>query len=506
MFILNETSWVKCLATMMAFTLFSLPLLPDSRARIDLNQAYWDADFVQIVDCFQKRKYQSLSLDEKLLFIECLARTGRNNLAGEKIKQLDIEQSHRSRIYACAGWVFLSSGYLDKAEDILDKSLELDGNTPNAMLAKMLLLLYLKQYEKSEKLFDHFLKSNPNLVHSFQVFLIGVEIFYAVGNLPKMFNWYNQRAKWMKKSDKQTAANLKASARLYKSIRKEKLFETTTEADTVTFPFAGTPDNNYFFINFRTGKSRPFRIILDTGNATGWMIHDRELYDNLKLKIGGRTTAIIGTETQALDGYRVYTELLDFESFQLHHLIGFYIPKPRPDFFDGNLNPIFIRNRVISLDGKKRQLVLRTKAAFDCYLANLRPEEYARLPWYGYEQVFLPVLVNQKMNGLGIIETGAEDIAVKLSFARILRLPLKPKIRYLSNGKVYRFFEAPISVSLGQWRFDRKNIEVWSFERFYRRLSGLTADVILGPQVFKENWIVSFDPFSRQVYIEGPGT
>jgi len=491
---------------LLSLCFFSFQVLADHISKIDLDQVYWDADFVKIVEHFQKREYQSLSLDEKLLFIECLARTGRNNLAGEKIKQIKIEQLYRSRIYASAGWVFLSSGLLIQAKDILEKSLELNEHGHNAILAKMLLFLYLKQYRESEKLFEQFLENNPDLENSFQVFLIGMEIFNALRDLPKIFKWYNQRASWMKKRDKQTAASLKASAQLYKSIRKKNLFEIDSDSDSITLPFAGEPGSRFFYINFKTGKSRNFRIILDTGNATGWMIHDREMYDNLKIKEGGRTTATIGTEAQTLDGYRIYTETLPFDSFQINHLTGVYIPKPRPDFFDGNLNPIFIRNRIISLDGKKKCLVLRTKESFNRYLAALRPKNYSRLPWYGYEQVFLPVMVNQKMNGLGIIETGAEDIAIKLNFAQILNLPMKPKVRYLSNGKVYRFFEAPVSVLLGHWRLDRKSAEVWSFERFYRRLSGLTADVVLGPQVFRENWIVSFDPFSRQIYLEGPGS
>jgi hypothetical protein len=310
----------------------------------------------------------------------------------------------------------------------------------------------------------------------------------------------------MKKRDKQTAVSLKASAKLYKSIRKKKLFEIDSNSDTIVLPFAEVSGNRFFYVYFKTGKSREFRIILDTGNATGWMIHDRELYDILKIKEGGRTTATIGTEAQTLDGYRIYTETLSFNSFQIKHLTGVYIPKPRPDFFDGNLNPIFIRNRVVSLDGKQKRLILRTEEAFNRYLATQQPKDYTQLPWYGYEQVFLPVMVNQKMKGLGIIETGAEDIAIKLNFAQLLNLPMKTRVKYLSNGNVYRFFEAPVSVSLGQWQLDRKSAEVWSFERFYRRLSGLTADVVLGPQVFRENWIISFDPFSRQVYLEGPGS
>jgi tetratricopeptide (TPR) repeat protein len=484
---------------------FSFPALVEPVSKFDLDQFYWDADFGRIVDHFQKLEYQSLSMDEKLLFIECLARTGRNNLAGEKIKQIKIEPRYRSRIYASAGWVFLSSGLLNQAKDILEKSLELSPDGHNALLAKMLLFLYLKQYEKAVKLLEQFLENNPDLENSFQVFLIGMEIFNAVRDLPKLYRWYKKRADWMKKRDKQTAASLKASAQLYKGIRKKNLFEIVSNSDTISLPFAGKPGSRFFCVNVKIGNSRKFRIILDTGNATGWLVHDRELYDNLTIKEGGRTTAIIGTEAQSLDGYRIYTETLPFDSFQIDHLTGVYIPKPRIDFFDGNLNPIFIRNRVISLDGKRKCLVLRTKEAFHRYLTALRPAMYSRLPWYGYEQVFLPVTVNLEENGLGIVETGAEDIAIKLSFARILHLPMKSKVRYLSNGKVYRFFEAPVSVSLGQWRLDRKNAEVWSFKRFYRRLSGLTADVVLGPQVFRDNWIVSFDPFSRQIFLEGPG-
>jgi hypothetical protein len=369
----------------------------------------------------------------------------------------------------------------------------------------MLLFLYLKQYGEAEKLLEQFLENNPDLENSFQVFLIGMEIFNAVRDLPKLYRWYKKRADWMKKRDKQTAASLKASAQLYKRIRKKNLFEIVSDSDTISLPFEGKPGSRFFCVNLKIGNSREFRIILDTGNATGWMVHDRELYDNLTIKEGGRTTAIIGTEAQSLDGYRIYTETLAFDSFQIDHLTGVYIPKPRIDFFDGNLNPIFIRNRVISLDGKRKCLVLRTKEAFNRYLAALRPAMYSRLPWYGYEQVFCPVTVNLEESGLGIVETGAEDIAIKLSFARLLHLPMKSKVRYLSNGKVYRFFQAPVSVSLGRWRLDRKSAEVWSFKRFYRRLSGLTADVVLGPQVFRDNWIVSFDPFSRQIFLEGPG-
>ena len=40
---------------------------------------------------------------------------------------------------------------------------------------------------------------------------------------------------------------------------------------------------------------------------------------------------------------------IDFGDFKINGLPGLYIPKPRPDFYDANLNPSFIRNRVVTI-------------------------------------------------------------------------------------------------------------------------------------------------------------
>ncbi|MCK4835102.1 MAG: hypothetical protein KAT17_00605 [Candidatus Aminicenantes bacterium] len=481
--------------------LFIWPL-PQSALETDLKKLYWDSSFKEIVNHFDKKNYPTLSLDDKLLYIECLARTGEGYAALKKLEKIVPEGPLEKDFYACCGWVYLSRGEFQKAEHFINRSLELDNHSQSGVLAKVMLFLYLKQFFKSEILFEDWLAKNPVFIQSFQTFLVGVEVYNATRKVKKLYNWYSKRAKLIKNEDKLTYDNLKASSRLYKGIRGKQLFEIVTESDSVEYPLAESSDCRFYFIFFQLKKNRNSKILLDTGNATGWMVHDRELYDYLDMKKGGRTVAVIGSEADVLDGYRIYTESLDFGSFQFRHLTGFYIPKPRSDFFDANLNPLFIRNRVVTLDGPGKRFIMRTKRAFDRYLLKKDGRKVVKLRWYGYEQAFIPLEINGVKKGLGIIETGAEDIAVLLDFARLLQLPLKPKVKYLSNGSVYRFFKAPVTIYLGSLKLNRSAADVWSFDRFYRRLSGLKAGVVLGPGVFKDTCVLSFDPFAQEIVVE----
>jgi hypothetical protein len=470
----------------------------------DPDGMYWDGRFDDIIKYFRDKKFQALSLNEKLLYIECLARIGRSADALEKLGQIPFDGPGKKEIQACAGWVYFSLGNFEKAGEFWKEPLRTEGIPNRPFFGKVMLLLFLKQVAEAEQLFFQILKEYPDKSQCFQVFLIGIEVFNATRKPAELFKWYSNRADMVRKNDRQTYLNLRANARLYRRIRNKNLFETRTESDLVAIPFVETGRNRFMLINFQPAGGRTYKILLDTGNATGWMIHDRELYDDLKLKTGGKIVASIGTEIEALDGYRIYNEKLDLDGLEIFHLVGYYIPKPRPDFFDANFNPSFIRNRVVTLDGQQKKMILRSKKAFDLYLNAIPSRRVVKLPWYGYEQVFVPVVVNRIHSGLGIIETGAEDIAIKLDFARIIQLPLLPRLKYLSNGRIFRFFETSVDVSLGMFRFERKSAEVWSFNRFSRHLSGLKADVVLGPQVFLGNgYIVSFDPFDRVMVVEG---
>ena len=69
---------------------FSALSVQDETKNVD--QLYLDVQFPGIVRYFEKKDYQKLSLEEKLLFIESLARTSRGLEAKEKLAPLLLFQ------------------------------------------------------------------------------------------------------------------------------------------------------------------------------------------------------------------------------------------------------------------------------------------------------------------------------------------------------------------------------------------------------------------------------
>lgn len=465
-----------------------------------------DAKFSQIADYFKKCDYQNLSLEEKLMFIETLSRTAQGNLALEKIEQILTHYPSTCEILTTAGIVYFSLGRLDQTKRYIDSALKVNKDFETALITKVMLLLYGQQYFEAENLFEKIIKKNPGLEESYLHFIIGIDLYKAAGNPQKLMNLYSKHAQKYKKRNKSYSRNIKSSARLFKRSAKKKLFEVVTKSEMAAVPFSGRTKNNRDNVLDLVVENKRYKVLLDTGNAVGWMIHNRELKKQLKVKSGGRRLTRIGTQAGILDGYYIYSESVRFDNFKINHLIGLYVPKPHPDFYDANLNPIVIRNRVVTIDYEKKQVILRTKDAFDRYmdsLDSLQKGNLSKLPWYGYKDVLVPVIVNGKSEGLAVIETGAEEIALRLDFARHLGLELEPGIKYLANGKVFRYFKTCVKISAGSFLFDKKGAEVWPLDRFYNRLTGLAPDVIIGPVTLrKEKFILSFDPYEKQVILQ----
>ncbi|MCP4156917.1 MAG: hypothetical protein GY757_54900, partial [bacterium] len=256
-----------------------------------------------------------------------------------------------------------------------------------------------------------------------------------------------------------------------------------------------------------TVKGKTYNVLLDTGNAVGWMLHNRDLMKEFNALQGSMIKTRMGTQDGMLDGYTIYSKTADFGPFKMNGLIGVYVPKPHRDFYDANLNPAFIKNRVVTIDYVKKQMILRTKAAFDSDMASLDagPAGVVQLPWYGYKHVYVPVQLKGNGtgsgHGLAMLETGAEDIALRLEFARKHGLQLTPAVKYLANGKVFHYFKSAVKLTLGTVPFQRKAADVWPLDRFHDQITGLGADVVMGPAAFANKNIISFDPIAKQVII-----
>jgi hypothetical protein len=467
---------------------------------VNVDQLYLDVQFPGIVRYFEKKDYQKLSLEEKLLFIESLARTARGLEAKEKLAPLLSIHSSEPGVLAAAGAVYLSLGELEGARTYIDKVLALKPGFHKAIISRILLLLYHRKFNEAKVLYEKLLKGDKEIPGSEFVFLVGIDVFRACREPQKLNELYKTRAQKVKKTNKSRYESLKANSRMHKRAGENKLFQVETAADNVVIPFAAGGKALRLNSISITIKGKTFNVLLDTGNATGWLVHSRELKELLKPGAGGRTLTRIGTESGMLDGYRQYYKTVDFSIFKIHHVNGIYVPKPHPDFPDANLNPSCIMDRVVTIDFVKKELVLQTKEKFESYLSGRSKESFSRLPWYGYKFLIVPVKVKRKQ-GLAMIETGAQDIAFKLDFVQGLQLQLIPKVKYSANGQVFKYHHVALVLEVGGFLFERQAAEVWPLNRFYNRITGVSPDVVIGPGAFEGEFSVSFDPFDNQIIL-----
>ncbi|MCP5051879.1 MAG: hypothetical protein GY940_32225, partial [bacterium] len=401
---------------------------------------------------------------------------------------------------ATAATVYFAAGQPVKAKQYITKALALNQNCKPALLTQIMLHLYHREFNQAKETYEKLSSLDRQWATSNFLFNIGTDVYRASGDTQRLIQLYKTHAA-TNQTDKYYQDSLKNDYKMYKKVGKKKLFNVETDSDKVTIPFVTGQNNLRENTVFMPVKGMRFKVLLDTGNASGWLLHGRKLRDLLKPKKGGRMLTRIGSEAGLLDGYRQLCKKLDFKNFRIHNADGIYIPKPRANFPDANLNPLFISNRVITIDFIKKELILRTKDRFEKDLQSLNSTRtVSRLPWNGHKHAFAPVSVKGK-NGLVMIETGAEDIAYDLDFVTGIQLPLQPRRKFLANGKVFNYHLTAATLSIGGLQLQRNNAEVWPFQRFHHPVTGLKPDVIIGPKTWKGKFAVSFDPFSRQIVL-----
>jgi len=472
------------------------------KVKPNLEGFYLDGQFNLILAELKESDYQKLSLWEKLLYIECKARTSAGQTVIDHLKQLLKEKPQHPGVLSVAAIVYLSTGEFDQAETYLTKSLSFDSKAPRALVTLVLLKLYQQRFVEAGKIYENLTGIEKQWRESEFLFLVGIDVYRALGAGEKLRKLYLTHAARVKKKNKRYYESLKADSRMLKRL-KGKLFQVKADTDNIVKPFSAEENDLRLNTISITVKGKSFKVILDSGNGTGWLVHSRELNELLKPKNGGKTIARIGSESGIFDGKRQYYETVEFNSFKLHHLSGIYIPKPRSNFPDANLNPSFIRDRVVVIDFVKRNLRLQSKERFERELSLLSKGTFSRLPWIGYKFPYVQVKVKGEANrkGLAMIETGADEIALNLNFLQGMELPLQPKVKYLANGQVINYHLAEVALLVGNFLFLRKEAEVWPLHDFYNRLSGLSPDVVLGPNVFSDRYAIAFDPFDKKIVI-----
>jgi len=467
----------------------------------DLEKSFWQADFASVIAHLEKQDENALSPKDRLLWIECLARTGRSDLAEEKLHRLTAGLLPSSSILAAAGNVYLAQGCKEQAERAVAEALALEPVSEKAVLARVILSLFSRDFAGAERWYRKLLGMIPGFRESFLVYLIGLEVYSARRDPQTLRRLYEERASQWKDRDKKYADSLKANARLYQSALKIPLFSAAGPLTESVIPFGRNLEDPRSNIILYEARGLEYRVLLDTGNRAGWTIHHPGLLRQLRSQRGGRIFSEIGTHAGLLEGSSIFTKKLEYEALSLTGLTGLYVPKPQPGFYDANLNPSFIQNRVVTLDYVERQLRLSPPGTSGPNLDVTTAEDAAKIRWFGHRLVYVPVKVGSK-EGLALIETGAKDISLRLEFARKLGWPLAARTRYLTSGEAVSYHVTPLRVTLGPFIFERDAAEVWPFQQLMDPLSGLMPDVVIGPEALAGSFILTLDPFENLVHLE----
>jgi len=453
-----------------------------------------------IVEIYKEQDLDKKSLDFKLIYLEALIRTGENERAEKLFGKIKKIAGNKFDISVLEGMAHLSKGDLISSDGSANSILKGELNSTSLIQLRFFIELYKRNFSAADSLLKTLLDHKSGFGKSNLYFLLASEFYRAAMEFEKLSSLYREKMKGIKKRDyRNYYTNLKLNYKLYKR-RPGIYFRVDTAKERVEIPFESGNKGALKSIAFTRGNKK-FSILLDTGNTSGWLIHSRDLREELKSFRGGRTVMQVGTESGKLDGFNIFCRTLEFEEFSLSGLYGNYIPKPRQDFFDANLNPAMIRNRIVSLDFINNRLILRTRDRFIADIENSDSMEVMKIPWFGHKYPMVPVLCNSK-NGMAIIETGAENVSIRSDFASELGISLTERSKYLSNGKIFKYFLGPVNVQLGKYLFVRDKAEVWPLERFRNRLTGFAPHVIIGPEAFEGKFIVSFVPDENVLVFE----
>ena len=483
----------KSLTVLILMLIFvMIPFLRGNSNKDDIKEAYLEGDFGKIIESYSEPGRQNVDIEFQLIYLESLIREGELKRAEKFMARMRISEENVPGLKALEDMMALAKGDLIKVEDIVANSSEKENQLFVFLQLRFYIELYKRNFFKAESFLSELRNHRSGFGNSHLYFLISSKFYRTVKDFGKLSLLYKKRMKILgKKKNREYYANLKQNYKLYKR-KIDKVFHINSDSDKIEIPFENKGKSALRSIALNSGEKK-YSILLDTGNTSGWLIHSRDLREDLKSVRGGRIVVQVGAESGNLDGFNIYSKSIDFGKFTLGGMFGNYIPKPRSDFFDANLNPAMVKNRIVSLDFINNQLILRSKERFDSDMLKNKKMVVLKIPWYGYNYPMVPVICNSK-NALAIIETGAENISIRSDFASEMGISMIPRSKYLSNGKVFKYFLGAVNVQLGKYIFVRKQAEIWPLLKFRNHMTGFAPHVIIGPEALSGKFIVSFIP------------
>ena len=146
--------------------------------------------------------------------------------------------------------------FLSREKVRIEQALQLRHDFPPALLAKVPLLLYLRNFENAENCYQRMLTVCPEWKKSYFMYLLGLEVYSCSQNLQALTRLYKINADRNKKNNRDRSDSMKADSNLYKKVGKKQLFQTETSSDKIVFPLRKNSKDKRSNILFITIKEK----------------------------------------------------------------------------------------------------------------------------------------------------------------------------------------------------------------------------------------------------------
>jgi tetratricopeptide (TPR) repeat protein len=466
----------------------------------DLEHLYRTGRYDQVIATCGPENGGPFQLAAEMVLLRSQARGFQGHAALDRALALAREHPDDPAVRSTAASVLLSLGRLAEAEREVEAALTLDPDHAEAWLSRAVLRHLRQDAVGALADLERAVKADPRLRGAFVAYVPALRAARATGDTERIARVLSDRADHLERQGLSGEAE-RAEAAMLRQPEVGPLFSCVTDDDIVVLPFdacwQGSP---YRCVPLRIG-SQEYRVLVDTGNRPGWTVHAPELLDELPHLFGGTSTLATGSVDTTMAARKLLTRRVPLGPAFLLDLPGLYSPKPREPYFDANINPFFVQDRVITLDYVTGRLLLRTRDRFERDMAATDPEKVVRIPLYGTDWGFIPLTVNGQ-HAWGLIETGAEVFQLGSRFAARAGIPLTDA-RMEFRGREYHYHEGQVDARVGQLPLFSGTTPVWP-SRLGDPSFGMFYDAILGPGALEGRFVLSYNPFDGTVVIE-PG-
>ncbi len=466
----------------------------------DLRNLYRRGQYGRVVELCASPGPRGIELPAELVVLRSQARDSKGRAAVERAEALAAEHPHTAAVRSTLATVYLSLGRLDQGRAEVDAALALDADDAEAWLGRASLRLLERDGAGALAALDRATAADPALRGAYTAHVMALGAARVTRDPELVSEVLEARAAHLEERglDGEPA---RVEAEMLRQGSGDPLFSMITDADPVVLPFTPCWEGSVYRCISLQERDREYRVLLDTGNRPGWTVHAPELLEVLPNHFGGASSLTTGSVDTAMAGRILMTQQASFGPLVIHDLPGHFFPKPREPYFDANLSPFFVQDRVITMDHVNGQVLLRSKERFDEDLARARSEgrQLARVPLYGADWGFIPIQV-EGSPAWAMIETGAEIFQLTDEFVATAGIPATPATMRFRD-RDYHYHEAEVNTFVGEVPLFQGAAHVWP-GRWGDTYLGMLYDAVIGPVLLEGRFILSYDPFDRMIVIE----